>query len=309
MSSIRPRRALGWRFQPVALLVALLIIGGTATILYPSTAAWLHQYRQSQVIRELEGELRQSAREGLAVELEAARRYNDALTTGAIVGPYANAPKRDGQQVAAGEIRPYAELLRASATGSMARLRVPAIDVDLPILHGTSDDVLLQAVGHLQGTALPVGGSTTHSVLTAHRGLAGAELFTRLNEVQIGDTFTVEVFGEVLTYRVRQTQVVEPSETQSLFPVLGEDLVTLVTCTPLGINTQRILVTGQRVTPTPIADLQEAGSRPEIPGFPWWAVIFGAVLLAASGYVIFMGYPRASLPSARSDRLRMSSVV
>lgn len=187
----------------------------------------------------------------------------------------------------------------------MARIKIPAINVDLPVYHGTSDQVLLEGVGHLEGTALPVGGPSTHAVLTGHRGLAEAELFTNLDRVEVGDTFTVEVFGEVLTYQVRQTQVVEPTDTETLYPVLGEDLITLVTCTPLGINTQRILVTGERITPTPIEDVKAMGTRPEVPGPPWWAAVIAVAFVSVCYYVYVSGRPqrrshprRAAIPPA-----------
>lgn len=164
------------------------------------------------------------------------------------------------------------------------------IDVDLPIYHGTSDVTLLRGIGHLEGTALPVGGNGTHAVLTGHRGLAESELFTHLDRLAVGDTFTIEVFGQVLTYRVGETKVVDPSDTETLYPVRGKDLVTLVTCTPLGINSQRILVTGERVTPTPARDLAHAGARPDIPGFPWWVVVIGAAVAVLTLYVWWMGH-------------------
>ena len=138
----------------------------------------------------------------------------------------------------------YWEMLNTNPDGIMARLSVPSIDVDLPIYHGTSDAVLEHGVGHLQGTSLPVGGVDTHSVLTAHTGLAKATLFSNLKDVEIGDTFTISVFGEVLTYEVVETQTILPAETGSLIIQGDRDIVTLVTCTPLGINTHRYLVTG-----------------------------------------------------------------
>lgn len=167
----------------------------------------------------------------------------------------------------------------------MGRLRIPVIDADLPIYHGTSDAVLERGVGHLQGTSLPVGGADQHSVLTAHRGLASSELFSHLDRVEIDDRFTIEVFGEVLTYRVVDTQVVRPDATESLYPQIGKDLVTLVTCTPLGVNSHRILVTGERITPTPTEDLDRAGDVPEVPGFPWWVVIIGGAVILLSAAV------------------------
>src|SRR5690606_28125561 len=156
----------------------------------------------------------------------------------------------------------------------MARIKIPAIDADLPIFHGTSDSVLQQGIGHLEGSSLPVGGVGTHSVLTGHRGLATSTLFTHLDLMEGGDTFTIETLGEVLSYRVATIKVVQPDETESLYPQAGKDLVTLITCTPLGINSERILVTGERVLPTPHADAVSAAQPPAAP-FPWWAVQLG----------------------------------
>ncbi len=174
-----------------------------------------------------------------------------------------------------------------------------------------TDDVLERGTGHLEGTALPVGGASTHAVLTGHRGLATAELFTHLDRVAVGDTFTIEVFGEVLSYRVSVTRVVAPEDTETLYPQTGRDLVTLVTCTPLGINSHRILVTGERILPTPVDDVAAAGARPDIPGFPWWAVILGAVVLALAAYVWAAGRQSADGPATASGatdlrRARMS---
>lgn len=191
----------------------------------------------------------------------------------------------------------YNAILRTDESGLMARLRIPAIDVDLPVYHGTSDATLLQGAGHLEGTSLPVGGPGTRSVITAHRGLANATMFTNLDRVKIGDTFTIEVFGKVLAYKVRETKVVEPTETESLRSVPGKDLVTLVTCTPLGINTHRILVTAERIEPTPAKDLANAHATSDLPRFPWWAVWFSAGLLVAAVYVWRSGRSDKTLPT------------
>jgi sortase A len=173
----------------------------------------------------------------------------------------------------------------------MARIRIPAINVDLPVYHGTSEAVLEHGIGHLEGTALPVGGPSTHSVVTGHRGLATSELFSNLDKVNVADTFTIEVFGETLSYRVIETIIVEPDDTQNLLIQPGKDLLTLVTCTPLGINSHRILVTGERVIPTPQEDLDAAGETPDVPGFPWWMIIAGTVIAGAGTYVWLSGRP------------------
>lgn len=256
--------------------------------MYPTVAAWFSQYVQSQVIDGYSDQIRDLGADTLADQLDAAREYNTRLIDGgAEVAanerlPLANAPDQTSD---------YSEQLRADGAGLMARLKIPVIAVDLPVYHGTSEEVLYEGVGHLEGTALPVGGETTHSVLTAHRGLATAELFTHLDRVSPGDTFTIEVFGEVLSYRVVDTRVVQPEDTESLVPVTGRDLVTLVTCTPLGVNSHRILVTGERIIPTPRSDLDGAGARPDIPSFPWWIFVLVASLGAAIAYVWWSGRP------------------
>ncbi|MBD8023758.1 class C sortase [Microbacterium sp. Sa1CUA4] len=263
--------------------IALGFVLGVAVLLYPSAAGWFTQYQQSLRIDHYSSTVRELAPAARHEAITDAVAFNSALVGGSSV-------------VAAGERKPLAEgevdahydsLLRADDTGLMARIKIPAIDADLPIYHGTSDEVLARGIGHLEGTALPVGGDSTHSVLTGHRGLADAELFTNLDRVAVGDTFTVEVFGEVLTYQVIETKVVKPDETETLYPHRGQDLVTLVTCTPLGINSHRILVTAERILPTPPRDLDAAGERPEVPGFPWWALGLGGGIVVAAAYVVF----------------------
>lgn len=282
-----------------ALLIALVFLVGVCVLIYPLAAPWFTQYAQSQRIAELTDEVSEMEP---AVRTEAVQRaldYNAALTGGASVAAGERIPLADGALGPAGF--KYAEMLAADRTGLMGRIKIPAIAVDLPIYHGTSDDVLAQGVGHLEGTALPIGGPSTHAVLTGHRGLAGAELFTRLDQVELGDSFTLEVFGEVLTYRVISTRVVEPTETETLYPQQGDDLVTLVTCTPLGINSHRILVTGERELPTPVEDVHNAGATPDIPGFPWWILILAAAVLLLSLYVWWSGRPPRRSPASTTD--------
>ncbi|WP_258133056.1 class C sortase [Microbacterium sp. MYb64] len=285
---MRPAAAPRWRMPWGTAILAAVAFAGLLLLMYPTVASWWSQYNQSQLIVKVDSEVGGSAADTREKALDQARAYNKALVGGALLGAGSRVPTSS----AGAPGFDYPSLLRADADGVMARLRVPSIGVDLPIYHGTSDATLTKGVGHLEGTSLPIGGADQHSVLTAHRGLAGATLFDNLDQVKIGDTFTVEVFGQVLTYRVRDTQVVLPEDTQTLSPQAGEDLVTLVTCTPLGINSHRILVTGERVTPTPQKDLDAAGATPDIPGFPWWAPIIGGALIVLVGFVWATGRPR-----------------
>ncbi len=279
-----------WRMPWGTAAIGLVMLLGVLLLLYPSTASWFAQYNQSRVIENTSARTDEGPPSRLQNELSRAREYNDALAIGeSVLSPESNVPT--SQSAAVGGFD-YHDLLRASPDGVMARIRIPAIGVELPIYHGTSDEVLAKGVGHLEGSSLPVGGTSQHSVLTAHRGLPSAELFNDLHRLTVGDTFTVEAFGEVLTYRATQTATILPDETQSLLPQQGEDLMTLVTCTPLGINTHRYLVTGERVTPTPIGDVQRAGASPQIPGFPWWALALAAAIGAYTAVVIRSGKPK-----------------
>jgi sortase A len=294
------RRPGRWKLAVVPLIIALTSVVGAGLLLFPTIVSWFSQYEQSQRIDDLSHDVADLGAETLHERVREAHAYNSALTGGgANIAANERLPLADDPEQAGD----YANVLRADSGGLMARLKIPAINVDLPIYHGTSDDVLDHGVGHLEGTAVPVGGASTHSVLTAHRGLATSELFTHLDQVQLDDTFTVEVFGEVLVYRVMDTRVVEPSETQTLLPVEGEDLITLVTCTPLGVNSHRILVTGERIIPTPQGELDAAGQRPEIPTFPWWVFIAAGVLIVASTYVWLSGRPRRAVPVAARQAL------
>lgn len=254
---------------------------GVSVMLYPSTASWFSQKNQSSLIGVYDREVA-DANPDAATQVRDAQRYNEALSSGALVAAGANVAVGAGETT--GEGGAYRQQL-VTPSGVMARLRIPTIDLDLPIFHGTDEETLLRGLGHLEGTSLPVGGESTRSVITGHRGLASSRMFTDLDHVKAGDTFTLETFGEVATYRVRDVLVVEPDQTETLHQEAGEDLVTLITCTPLGVNTHRILVTGERVLPTPDPDRIAAGSASDVPGFPWWSLSLGGAVVLAGGYI------------------------
>ncbi|WP_216388500.1 class C sortase [Arcanobacterium phocae] len=270
-----------------SILVSLLVFLGTGLIMYPYVASWKNQFDQSFIIDNYESRI-DSAEPERSVQIHHAHVYNSALSSGAIVGKYEHVPAGTGivDKTSDGEdIIPYTDQLKAADNGLMSRIRIPSIDVDLPVYHGADDDTLLKGAGHLEGTSLPVGGKSTRTVITAHRGLASATMFTHLDQVKIGDRFTIETFGEVLTYEIKSKDVVEPEDSQKVLVEPDKDLATLITCTPLGINTHRILVTGERVEPTPIKDIESAGEKSSLPRFPWWAVIISVVIIGNAIYL------------------------
>ncbi len=254
-----------------------MVMAGIAILLYPTIASWFSQLEQSQRVDDYAEVMEQLGPEGREQELADARAYNQTLTGGALIDPYGRTPLSDQRAIVAA----YEQQLDLGPAEVMARIRIPSIDVDLPIYHGTDEETLRKGVGHLLGSALPVGGPGAHSVLTGHRGLPESVLFSDLDQVTVGETFELDVYGEVLTYEVRDVQVVEPGDTELLLPESDRDLVSLVTCTPLGINSHRIVVVGERI-PTAEATA-EAAAMPEIPGPPWWAVAL------SSGWAIAVG--------------------
>ncbi|MDC4232153.1 class C sortase [Actinomyces sp. B33] len=286
-----------WHPDAMGVLASVLALAALLVFTYPRAASWFSDYYQSQVVVSY-GEAVASVTPSADEQRAEARAYNEALSSGAVLERNASVPVGDGRGV--GPEFDYGSMLNADGAGLMARVRIPAIDLDLPVYHGTDEATLLSGLGHLQGTSLPVGGPSTRTVITGHRGLASATMFTRLDEVGVGDLFVIEVFDEALTYRVVDTAVIEPEETESLRAQAGRDLATLVTCTPLGINSHRILVTGERVLPTPVAQAARLGERPEGPGFPWWGVILVIGLCGIGAYLYRSGRtPREQCEKAR----------
>lgn len=289
-TSVTKTHSARWHMDWVALLIAIAALIGLSVFLYPRAAMWVSALNESQLVRDHEAVTDQSAAEQNAMMLSDAHEYNARIATGAVFEAGANAPTAtepgdDGTDAAS---LAYEDMLRVEGSDVMARLVVPAASVDLPVFHGTSDATLRKGVGHLRGTALPVGGEGTRSVLTAHRGLAEAKLFNNLNQVQPGDEFYIQAAGEWLTYEVIDTQVVSPDQTEQIVPVMGRDLVTLVTCTPIGLNTHRILVTGERVEDAPVPLLEVVQGA----GFPWWIVVFAGGVAVLGTYVWASGRPK-----------------
>lgn len=273
-----------------ALVISTLLVLGLALMLYPTAAQWFSSWEHRDLVDDYSEQMEAGPSQEHSAALEQARQYNQLLNAGtSVTDPFTTTAEESGSTEG-----PYWDMLAGGPADVMARLRIPTIDADLPVYHGISDPVLQKGIGHLEETALPVGGDGTHSVLTGHSGLPQSELFTQLEEVELGDTFFIDVFGETLAYEITETQVVEPHETESLRPQAGRDLVTLITCTPIGINSHRVLVTAERTDYSPDDSVTETSSV----AFPWWAVILGAALVAQLSYLYKVkksGPPRKSV--------------
>ena len=217
------------------IILILIFLVGLSVMLYPTVSDYINQKNQSRAVASYSEEVENLSDVDYQAYFDAADDYNRRLaeTPDAFYRPE--------------EVSGYTDTLDVSGTGIMGYITISKIGVELPIYHGTSDGVLQVAAGHLEGSSLPVGGAGTHAVISAHRGLPSAKLFTNLDELEVGDTFTITVLDRVLTYEVVLFNNAPPTETDLLQPVEGKDYVTLMTCTPYGINTHRLLVRGKRI--------------------------------------------------------------
>lgn len=271
------------RRNPWIFLAPLLVFAaGAGIFLYPAVSNFLAERAQTNVIRSYQAAVDESNRQKLEEEWQKAEEYNENL---------AGDPVHDPFVMGSGYVLPdnYEEVLNLNGDGVMGYLEIPRIDVELPIYHGTSEEVLEKGAGHLEATALPIGGKNRHPVISAHRGLPSAELFTRLDEMEIGDWFYLSVLDETLAYEVDKITVIEPEELEFLTPEENRDLLTLLTCTPYGVNTHRLLVRGTRV-PYEETEFTKTGEEPE-KSDSWRAqylraVLTGAALLAVLGLII-----------------------
>ena len=234
------------------IVVAVLFLAGLSVLLYPFVANQWNTYRQSRLMSSYEEGVAEKEAAGeidYEAEWAAAKAYNDNLMPMILPDSFAVAEASSRDEA-------YMMCLNINDDEVMGIVEIPKIDVELPIYHTTDEDVLQIGAGHLEGSSLPVGGESTHAVISAHRGLPSATLFTDLDKLEEGDHFLLHILDDTLAYEVDRIDVVEPDETELLSVVEGEDLVTLLTCTPYGVNTHRLLVRGHRVpyVPEEVAD-------------------------------------------------------
>lgn len=224
------------------LIPILLVLFGISVLVYPVLASQYNNVKQREFAQSYHAAAVAADPANMAAELASARAYNGTLQGVPILDPWLT--KVSGTPNSG----PYTEYLaQLSSLGAMARVRVPSISVDLPVYHGTSDDVIAKGIGHLYGTSLPVGGEGTHTVLTSHTGMSNATLLDHLIDLKEGDHFFFDVAGETLAYEVDQIKVVLPTEIKDLVAEPDKDQATLFTCTPYAVNSHRLLVRGHRV--------------------------------------------------------------
>lgn len=219
----------------IKLIIPIIFLLGLSILLYPMISQYWNSKVQSQVITNYEKTISNIEKKEYTSILENAQNYNKQLY------------ELDYPLVQYKEIPNYSNLINVNNKGMMGYIQIDKIKVKLPIYHSTSSSVLNIAVGHLEGSSLPIGGLNTHSVLSAHRGLPSSKLFTNLNKLEIGDTFVITILDKKLTYQVDKIIIVEPSDVSNLEIEEGKDYVTLMTCTPYGINTHRLLVRASRI--------------------------------------------------------------
>lgn len=220
-------------------LTKLIFICGFLICVYPIVSSYLESKEHNEAIKTYTAIIDTIEDEQLNLELKNAYEYNDLLfqTQGVYIGSVSDKLSDDI----------YYTLLDNTGTGIIGYISIPKIDVELPIYHGTDDNILSDGVGHLQASSLPVGGASTHAILTGHRGLPSSKLFTRLDEMKINDFFYIDVCGEMLAYQVSEINIIEPEEVDRLDIEPDKDIISLITCTPYGINTHRLVVTGTRI--------------------------------------------------------------
>lgn len=257
------------------IIPALIILAGAVLVAYPWISEYVYQHNVGTLVEVYQDDTASLTEAEKEQVLADAIAYNEALLESNIVltDPFS-------LEDAAGTEYNYESTLNYNGNGIMAFIDIPEIDVYLPIYHGTSDTVLEKGVGHLENTSLPVGGESTHCVLSGHTGLNSARLFTDLTALDEGDLFFIDVLDETLAYEVVEIQVVEPDDVSSLSIQEGRDLVTLVTCTPYGINSHRLLVTGERTEYS-----EEAYDSIEESGGTQWMQAYRNAILAGIAIV------------------------
>ena len=270
------------RKSTIILLVTFFI--GLSVLLYPSISSYWNSKTQSEAIVDYEAMLAAYKPEDYSSFFEAADQYNADLAALPV-------HLRDYPQLSA----VYWDTLNVSGTGMMGYISVPKISQELPVYHGTSEGVLAVAVGHLEGTSLPVGGDTTHAVVSAHRGLPSAVLFTHLDRMEIGDTFSFTILDRTILYEVDQIRIIDPDDLSLIGIQQDREYCTLLTCTPYGINTQRLLVRGHQIDATQQRNLYIANEAYRVDTLIVMPIVALPIIFVLLVYVMFAPVKKESL--------------
>ena len=273
------------RKTTIILLISFFI--GLSVLLYPSLSSYWNSKTQSKAIVDYESMLAQYKPEDYSEIFDRADEYNKKLYE--LNDPFAQY----------GQLSEYNSILNISGTGMMGYITIPKINQELPVYHGTSNGVLSVAVGHLEGTSLPVGGENTHCVVSAHRGLPSAVLFTHLDRMEIGDTFSFTILDRTIIYEVDQIRIVEPNDTSLIGIYPGKDYCTLLTCTPYGINTQRLLVRGHQIDASQTRSLYIANEAFRIEPLIVMPLVALPIIFVLLIYVLFAPVKKESLGEDR----------
>lgn len=282
--------------------MAVMLIGflsGLSILLYPLFSNIWNQYREEQLFNAYVEETMEEGAYDYDAEWQKAWDYNKGLEPVILPDSFVNTEEPYTEDSA------YMSCLNLKGDGVMGYISIPKIDVKIEIYHSTDDEVLEKGVGHLKGSSLPAGGEGTHAVLAAHRGLPSASLFTDLDQLEEGDQFYLYIMNDVLAYEVDQILVVEPTDTDALQVEEGEDLVTLLTCTPYGVNTQRLLVRGHRVPYDPETEAAQAEelSKSLNTNYILWAVV-GLALVTAVMVLVYRLASKKKKKRRESEKVR-----
>ncbi|MBF1737145.1 class C sortase [Trueperella pyogenes] len=283
------------------ILPPVLLVLGILVLLYPVIATYQNNLEQQRIAKAFSAEQTNLGPDVLKDELARADEYNRQAAEAPILDPWLESQRPNTPQ--------YSNYLsQLDVNPVMATVKVPSADISLPIYHGTETSTLEKGVGHLFGTALPVGGEGTHTVLTGHSGLGSATMFDHLNRVKVGDVFYIEVLGRHLKYKVTDIRTVLPNETESLNKVAGKDLATLITCTPYGINTHRLLVTGERV---PMDDQQVAAESAKVePAVvqTWMIAVVVGIIAVLIATAVLWGFARKNRKKREAEAAAAAEV-
>ncbi|MFC0582220.1 class C sortase [Micrococcoides hystricis] len=292
------RRVFGWRPSTQTWLIVLFLLAGTAVVFQTTAASWFSAFNQAAFVEQYLATVQDLQERGEA-EFTDATEYNAAVMGSSVLLAAHTRMPAATDVGGASQVESYKNSLNINEAGLMGRLQVPAVDIDLPIYHGASDDTLAKGVGHVEGSHLPIGGDNTNAVLTAYRGLPSATMFNRLDELTEGDQILVGTYGAVMNYKITDVSSVSAAQSAELVADQKADHITLVTSSPLVEDAPRIVVTAERDLPLSSADYAKAVETPQGAGFPGWLLFLGAAYAAIGLYLWRAGYT-----DARNRRIR-----